>query len=170
MLSAETASGQYPNEAVRTMARIIVEAERSGDIYSRHRMTSPMPGSVVDAIESSAARIAEQTGAVAIAAITHSGMAAKTLAKYRPETPVIAIMDNEDAIRRLAFVWGVQGALIPKIVGTDDLFAMVEQVLQENHWAEDEDLIVVTAGVPTLRRGTTNMVKVHRIGALHGRP
>jgi pyruvate kinase len=133
-------------------------------------MTSPMPGSVVDAIESSAARIAEQTGAVAIAAITHSGMAAKTLAKYRPETPVIAIMDNEDAIRRLAFVWGVQGALIPKIVGTDDLFAMVEQVLQENHWAEDEDLIVVTAGVPTLRRGTTNMVKVHRIGALHGRP
>jgi pyruvate kinase len=170
MLSAETASGEYPNESVRTMNRIIVEAERSGEIYSRHRKAMPMPGSVVDAVESSAALIAEQVGAVVIATLTHSGMAAKTLAKYRPETPVIAIMDNEAAIRRLAFVWGVHGALIPKIVGTDDLFAMVEKVLQENHWAELEDLVVVTAGVPTLRRGTTNMVKVHRVGAIHGRP
>lgn len=170
MLSAETASGQYPVESVRVMSRIIVESERSIENYNRHRTIYPMPGSVVDAIENSAAQIANQVGAVAIACLTHSGMAARTLAKYRPEAPIVAIMDNETNLRRLAFVWGVRGALIPKIVATDDLFAMVEKVLQENHWAEMEDVVVVTAGVPTLRRGTTNMVKVHKVGTPSERP
>lgn len=170
MLSAESASGQYPREAVATMTRIILEAERSRDQYSRHSEVHPMPGSVVDAIEASAATIAYQVGASAIACLTHSGMAARTLAKYRPEPPIVAIMDNEQMLRRLAFVWGVRGTLIPKIVSTDDLFAMVENVLLQNSWAENDDLVVVTAGVPTLQRGTTNMVKVHRIGVSGGRP
>ncbi len=169
MLSAETASGQYPRETVRTMNRIILEAERARDQYSRHREIHPMPGSVVDAIEASASSIAYQVGATAIACLTHSGMAARTLAKYRPEPPIVAIMDNEQMLRRLAFVWGVRGVVIPKIVSTDDLFAMVEKVLTDNGWAENEDLVVVTAGVPTLRRGTTNMVKVHRIGGVSDR-
>jgi len=169
MLSGETANGKYPFEAVRTMSRIVMEAERSMDAYSRHRQVDPQPGSIVDAVEHAAAVMAKQVGATAIACLTHSGMAAKTLAKYRPETPIIAIMDNEAMLRRLQFMWGVRGALIPKIVATDDLFSMVEKVLQDNHFAEREDLIVVTAGVPTLRRGTTNMVKVHRIGATHER-
>jgi pyruvate kinase len=170
MLSGETASGEYPRETVRTMARIILEAERTKDVYTRHPDIFPMPGSVVDAIESSAAQIAEQVGAVAIACLTHSGMAARTLAKYRPSSPIVAIMDNEVMLRRLSLVWGVRGATIPKIVSTDDLFAMVENVLRSNDWAQAEDLIVVTAGIPTLRRGTTNMVKVHRVGAQVERP
>jgi pyruvate kinase len=170
MLSGETASGQYPLETVQTMARIVLEAERMKDAYSRHPEISPMPGSVVDAIESSAALISEQVGAVAIACLTHSGMAARTLAKYRPHSPIVAIMDNEVMLRRLSVVWGVRGAVIPKIVATDDLFSMVEKVLKQHGWADSEDLIVVTAGVPTLRRGTTNMVKVHRIGVQADRP
>lgn len=164
MLSAESASGQYPVEAVSTMARIIEEAETAMDSYSRHRNLLPIPGSVVDAIEHSAAKMAQQVGAVAIACLTHSGMAARTLAKYRPESPIVAIMDDESELRRLGFVWGVRGDVISKIVGTDDIFSMVEKVLQDNKWASAEDLIVMTAGVPTLRRGTTNMVKIHRIG------
>jgi pyruvate kinase len=164
MLSGETASGQYPVETVATMARIVVEAESAMDSYSRHRTILPVPGSVVDAIEHSAAAMAQGVGAVAIACLTHSGMAARTLAKYRPDAPVVAIMDDEVMIRRLGFVWGVRGAIIPKIVGTDDLFAMVEAVLQKHGWAEAEDLVVVTAGIPTLRRGTTNMVKIHKMG------
>jgi len=163
MLSAETASGQYPTEAVGTMSRIILEAERNTSQYSRHSNVFPVAGSIVNSIEKSAAAISEQVGAVAIACITHSGMAARTLAKYRPEAPIVAILDKESILRRLAFVWGVRGELIPKIVATDDLFAMVENVLKSNQWANAEDLVVVTAGVPTLRRGTTNMVKVHRI-------
>jgi pyruvate kinase len=169
MLSGETASGDYPLETVETMVRIILEAERAAQQYSRHIPTPPLAGSVVEAIEHSAAQMAEQVGAVAIACLTHSGMAAKTLAKFRPMTPIVAILDNEDMLRRLQFVWGVRCVLIPKIVATDDLFAMVEKVLQKEGWAEAKDLVVVTAGVPTLRRGTTNMVKVHRIGVKHER-
>ena len=165
MLSAESASGKYPFESVRTMARIILEAERVKENYTHTREAPLMAGSVVDAIEHSAAQIARQVGAVSIACLTHSGMAARTLAKYRPSAPIVAIMDNEENLRKLSFVWGVRGVVIPKIVATDDLFAMVEKVLQANDWAEPEDLVVVTAGIPTLRRGTTNMVKVHRIGA-----
>ena len=165
MLSGETASGQYPVETVSTMVKIILEAERSRDLYSRHHEIFPMPGSVVDSIQSSAAMIASQVGAVAIACLTHSGLAARTLAKYRPEPPIYAIMDKEENLRRLAFVWGVRGAVIPKLVATDDLFTMVETVMKQNEWAQAEDPIVVTAGIPTLRRGTTNMVKVHRISS-----
>ncbi len=164
MLSGETASGSYPRETVETMARIILEAERTHSLYSRHTEVLPMPGSIVNAIESSAAQIAEQVGAVAIVCLTHSGMAARALAKYRPDAPIVAILDNETMLRRLSLVWGIRGEIIPKIVATDDLFAMVESVLSKNGWAEADDLVVVTAGVPTLRRGTTNMVKVHRMG------
>ena len=165
MLSGETASGDYPLEAVETMARIILESELARDLYSGPRDILPMPGSVVESIEFSASRIANHVGAVAIACLTHSGMAARVLAKYRPDTPIVAIMDNEEALRRLSFVWGIRGVVIPKIVSTDDLFSMVEKVLITHGWAQAEDLIVVTAGVPTLRRGTTNMVKVHQVAA-----
>jgi pyruvate kinase len=165
MLSAETASGDYPVEAVRTMARIILESERSRDLHTGPKDNLPTAGSIVESIEFSASRIASHVGAVAIAPLTHSGMAARALAKYRPETPIVAILDNPTMQRKLSFVWGVKSVLIPQLVGTDDLFAMVEKVLIEAHRAQPEDLVVVTAGVPTLRRGTTNMVKVHRIGA-----
>ncbi|MFZ9595872.1 MAG: pyruvate kinase [Bdellovibrionia bacterium] len=169
MLSGETASGQYAREAVSTMSRIVLEAERTKNAYSRHSKRALPRTSIVDAIESSAAHIAQQVNAVAIACLTHSGMAARTLAKYRPETPIVAIVDKESILARLAFVWGVRGIVIPKLVATDDLFAMVESVLKAHHWAGAEDLVVVTAGIPTLRRGTTNMVKVHRLGANLGR-
>ena len=170
MLSGETASGEYPVEAVQTMSRIILEAERS--IYSNYRLPTevlPMSGSVVESIEFSASRIAHHVDAVAIASLTHSGTAARTLARFRPGTPIVAIMDDEATLRKLCFVWGVRGVMIPEILGTDDLFQMVESTLVANNWAQAEDLIVVTAGIPTLRRGTTNMVKVHKVGAARDR-
>jgi pyruvate kinase len=162
MLSAESASGEYPVEAVETMARIILEAE-SEEQYSVHQNLIPVSGSIVDSIEFSASRIATHVGATAIACLTHSGTAARTLAKYRPQIPIVAIMDNEASLRKLAFVWGVDGVLIPELVATDDLFGMVGRVLVENHRAEEDDLIVVTAGTPSLGRGTTNTIKVHQI-------
>ena len=113
--------------------------------------------------------MAEAVDARVIACLTHSGMAARTLANFRPQQPIVAIMDHEEQLRRLAFTWGVRGTLIPKILATDDLFAMVEKVLRTESLADKGDLIVVTAGIPTLRRGTTNMVKIHKVGASLGR-
>ncbi|MCM2321973.1 MAG: pyruvate kinase [Oligoflexia bacterium] len=169
MLSGETASGSYPAEAVRTMSRIAIEAETAREMNSTRADIQPLPGSTVDAIEHSAAMIARHVGAVAIACITHTGSAVRTLSRYRPETPIVAIMDNEAVLRRLSLSWGVRGVLVPKIGSTDDLFTMVETSLLAQGWAEPEDLVVITAGIPTLRRGTTNMAKVHRIGPHLGR-
>jgi pyruvate kinase len=170
MLSGETAAGKYPLEAVRMMSKIILGAQDSLAEYTTRPQVQPLPGSAVDSIEYSASKIAFHVGASAVACLTHSGMAARTLSKYRPETPIVAIMDSAESLRKLSFVWGVQGVIIPKILATDDLFAMVEKVLTEAGLAHDGDWIVVTAGVPTLRRGTTNMVKVHQIGAPIERP
>ncbi|MEN9723180.1 MAG: pyruvate kinase [Pseudomonadota bacterium] len=164
MLSGETASGQYPIETVEVMSRIIEDAEQNKGFYTSREIL-PLSGSIVESIEFSASRIANHVGAVAIACLTHSGIAARALAKYRPYTPIVAIMDNERQLRRLAFVWGVRGVIIPKIVATDDLFAMVDNTLLGHQLAQNDDFVVVTAGIPTLRRGTTNMIKVHKIGA-----
>jgi pyruvate kinase len=74
-------------------------------------------------------------------------------------------MDNEESLRKMAFNWGVKCILIPKIVATDDIFGMIEKVLMDSGLAQLSDLVVVTAGIPTLGRGTTNTVKVHKMGA-----
>ena len=145
------------------MSRIILEAESEIGKYSVHEQLTPISGSVVESIEYSASKIASHVGAAAIACLTHSGTAARTLAKYRPEIPIVAIMDNEASLRKLAFVWGVSGVLIPELVATDDLFGMVSRVLLDNHRVEEDDFIVVTAGVPSLGRGTTNTIKVHQV-------
>ncbi|MCM0606679.1 MAG: pyruvate kinase [Xanthomonadaceae bacterium] len=166
MLSAETASGQYPLEAVAMMSKVILEAEQFRRQYSRSPDLVPMTGSVVESIEFSASRIADHVGAASIACMTHSGVAARSLSKFRPLRPIVAITDNEEAMRKLAFVWGVQSVLIPDIVSTEDVFETVEKVMKSHKWAEIDDYVVVTAGIPTLRRGTTNMIKVHKMGSL----
>ena len=124
---------------------------------------------IVDSIEFSASRIAHHVSAVAIACITHSGRAAQSLSKFRPDKPIVAIMDREEALRQLAFYWGVRGILIPKIEMTDNIFTEIEVLFKSRNWVTEGDLIVVTAGIPTLKRGTTNTVKVHRVGVLESR-
>jgi pyruvate kinase len=164
MLSGETASGEYPVETVQTMTKIIKGAEEASQ-YSKHPQVQPTHASVVDSIEYSAAKIAHHVGASSIVCMTHSGTAARTLAKYRPSTPIVALTENEDVLRKLSFTWGVHGCPITEFAPTDDLFSLIEKVMKENDLAHDDDLIVITAGVPSLRRGTTNMIKVHRMGS-----
>jgi pyruvate kinase len=127
---------------------------------------TPVSGSVVESIMYSAAKVAEHVGAVAVACITHTGTAVRTLAKYRPKIPIIAIMDNPASLRKLAFVWGVEGIVIPAIVPTDDLWTYAANILQASGRAEPDDMVLITAGVPSLGRGTTNAVKVHRVTPL----
>jgi len=165
MLSGETASGSYPVEAVKMMSNVIIGAEQQGGQFSIHQEVLPIPGSIVDSIEFSAARIAHHVGARSIACVTRTGQAARTVAKYRPQTQIIAISDDEAMLRKLGFVWGVSGELIPEITSTDDVIETVETVMMDHGRVAIDDTIVITAGVPTLRRGTTNMIKVHRVGA-----
>jgi pyruvate kinase len=159
MLSGETATGKYPVEAVKTMAQIILEAEKTP--YTAPTRTS---NSTVEAIEKSAAQIALDIQAKAIACFTHSGQAAITLAKYRPKTPIVAITDQASILRRLSAVWGIRGIVIPKLAPTDALLELIIRALKDHGWVKDRDQIVITAGIPTLKRATTNMIQVHRIG------
>lgn len=163
MLSGETASGKHPVEAVKVMQKIIQEAEKNIAAFSRHKEQLPVRGSVVDSIAFSASRIANHVDARCIACLTHTGKAALTLSRFRPERPIIAVMDREENLRKLALVWGIEGILIPQIVSTDDVFRMMEKALLKHDLVVSGDSVVITAGVPTLRRGTTNMIKVHKI-------
>ena len=160
MLSAETASGNYALESVATMDRIIRAAESA---HYRRTATPPIWGSAVDAIECSAALIGERLEAKAIVCLTHTGAAARALARYRPSVPIIAITDQQQQLRRLGLVWGVSGITIAQLVPTDDLFGVVGRALLEKGAVALGDTIVVTAGIPTLQRGTTNMVKIHTV-------
>ncbi len=164
MLSGETASGHYPIEAVQVMVKIIKSLESEVDDLQLRPGQLPLPGSVIDSIEYSASKIANHVDAKAIACISRSGVAARALAKYRPAKPLIAILSDPPVLRKMAFVWGVQGILAPEMMPTDDSFDRVEKILLEQGWVENQDYLVITAGIPTLERGTTNTIKVHQVG------
>jgi len=164
MLSGETSVGKYVVDVVRTMDSIIRRAEEE------YRDRLDLPDEISDEINSvfkalgrSACVLAKQIGAAAIVPITHSGETAKTIAKYRPFGKIIAITGREKIRRRLNLVWGVRSILIEKIADTDTTFETIHQELLKSEYVKRGDYIVMTAGLPLMARGTTNMVKVEKI-------
>jgi pyruvate kinase len=163
MLSQETAIGQYPVEAVATMARIAQEAEATP------YLAAPPPPAVgmldVPATVCRAAvQVASDLGASAIVAFTESGASARYVSRFRPRTPIIGLTTSEAARRRMALYWGVETAS-PLSVGTQVrgmIDAADERIIQEGLLARG-DLAVVVAGSPG-GRGGTNRVLVHRVG------
>ena len=168
MLSAESASGQYPVEAVSTMNRI-AEACESDQIYwsiiTAQRNTPQATGS--DAIAAGAHRIAETLAVKAMAAWTFSGSTAFRLARERPNSTVIALTPNINTARRLALVWGVHPIRTKDASNVDDMaFRACKFALREG-FAELGDRIIIVAGVPFGTPGATNMVRVAFISAEH---
>jgi pyruvate kinase len=191
MLSAETAVGKYPVKAVRMMGRIIEAAEgsrsfRAGPVgglrgeaaggavmgtvasgrsasESGARPGSAAAADVPDAIADAAYRAARDLGAAAIAVFTESGGTARVVSKYRPMTPIYAFSPVESVRRRLALLWGVRPRAVEELPGTDDMVERVAAVLVREGAARKGDLIVVTAGTPVGRPGSTNFLKVHRV-------
>jgi pyruvate kinase len=163
MLSQETAIGQFPVEAVATMARIAREAEATP------YLSAPPPPAVgkldVPATVCRAAvQIATDLGARAIVAFTESGATARYVSRFRPRTPIIGLTTSETARRRMALFWGVETAA-PLPVGTQvrGMIAEADQRILEEGLLAPGDLIVVVAGSPG-GRGGTNRVLVHRVG------
>jgi pyruvate kinase len=163
MLSQETAVGQYPVEAVATMARIAREAEATP------YLSAPPPPAVgkldVPATVCRAAvQVATDLGARAIVAFTESGATARYVSRFRPRTPIIGLTTSETARRRMALFWGVETAA-PLPVGTQ-VRGMIDEAdtrIVEEGLLDPGDLIVVVAGSPG-GRGGTNRVLVHRVG------
>ena len=169
MLSAESAAGQYPREAVATMSRIAEEVETDTvyrTIINAQRADAPNP-TPADAIAAAARDVAQTLGAKAICAWTHSGATALRIARERPVSPVVALTPISDTARRLALVWGVHA------VQTRDASDVEDMVQRACEHARIEgfggakganDRIVIVAGMPFGSPGATNMIRIALVG------
>jgi pyruvate kinase len=161
MLSAETAAGQYPLEAVAMMDRIVTRVEQDFGWRTLMDASRPAPdGSVSAAISAAACQVARSTAAKAVAAFTSSGATALRISRERPSQPILAIVTSEASARRLAVAWGVHA------VPTEDARTMTEAVGRASKLARAEglaeagDTIVVAAGIPFGQAGSTNSLRV----------
>lgn len=167
MLSGETSVGRFPVETVATMDQIVRRAESEPGLPLRESIgPSPSIAIVPDAIARAAVVLADQVGARAIIAMTHTGGTALAVSRYRPTARILAVTDQEAVMRKLNLVWGVRGMLIPDFVkDSDAAFKRVTQELLRSGYVKAGDLIVFTAGLPFWTRGATNTITVERVSA-----
>ena len=165
MLSGETAAGAYPVEAVQTMAKIAVSAEEAQD-YKKllSDRTKSTQTNMVTAIGVSVAHTALNLKCKAIVAATESGHTANMIAKYRPHANIVAVTPYEHVARQLNLVWGVNPIVKEAERDTDELLNTSVMATLEKGYANEGDLIIITAGVPAGRAGTTNLMKLHVVG------
>ena len=164
MLSGETAGGAYPVQALEAMARVVEETERAIRYWERFRKRRlPELITVDDAITHSACLTAMDLGAGAILAPTYTGHTARMIARFRPQCPVAALTQWEHVRRRLSICWGIVPLLAGEAKTTDQLFQQSAQTAVEQGLAQRGEVVVITAGVPLGRAGSTNLVKAHTI-------
>jgi pyruvate kinase len=162
MLSAETASGKYPVEAVEMMARIIEEAEKSITEFPRPSMQEQLK--VPETVAELVCHASRELHMKLIAVFTHSGFTARLVSRYRPLVPIIAFSPEAATRRRMALIWGVMPAEIKNLHKIDSLAAISENRLLEEKLVRKGDVIGIVAGTPMGIRGTTNFMKFHVIG------
>ena len=164
MLSGETAIGVHPLEAVATMAAIAQRAEGAlpYDLLLRER-SRERATETGEAIALAACEAAEAVGAAAIVASTDSGSTARRVSRFRPRRPIVAVTHTPSTYRQLALVWGVRPVLVEPVADLDALVARGVRAAVDLGVARPGELIVVTAGFPVGRPGTTNFLKVVRI-------
>ena len=165
MLSGETSVGAYPVEAVAMMTRIINNIEthaattRMGEAWIAQQDRSHQ-----NALGRAACVLAEQIGAAAIVAVTQTGSTARIVARYRPNTPIVAVTTSPATLRRLNLVWGVHGVLAEQMQqDSDTTLRAVEATLLEEGILRSGDPYVLIAGQPLFAGGGTNMIKVEKI-------
>ena len=174
MLSGETAIGKYPVQTVQMMARIIETAEASMELappilnaHAPHISTGlDASRSFSDAIGQAAAAVSAAVSPKAIVAFTQSGATARLISKRRPRTPIIAFTPSERICRQLCLCWGVEPRQITLIDDTDRMVAEVEARLLAEGNVRVGDTLVILAGAPITARAETNLLKLHRIGAV----
>ncbi|MEG0294729.1 pyruvate kinase [Enterococcus sp.] len=165
MLSGESANGDYPVEAVATMARIDQEAERSMLKLGNYQINQFDNSDVTETIGLAVARAAKNLGVKCIVAATESGYTAKMISKYRPDANILAVTFDERTKRSLTLNWGVHPTVAEKPSTTDEMFDLASKKAVELGFATEGDLILITAGVPVGERGTTNVMKIQLIGS-----
>jgi pyruvate kinase len=164
MLSAESAAGQNPREAVNMMDRIIARVERDEDWRRGIDAKRPEPEkSSADAIAAAACQVAHTIGALAIVAFTKSGSTALRVAREKPHCPVVGLTTSITTARRLAAVWGVHASLTGEVHSMTEATANAVKIARVEGFAKKGEEIVVVAGVPFGQPGTTNALRVAKI-------
>ncbi|WP_410511982.1 pyruvate kinase [Paenibacillus sp. BR2-3] len=164
MLSGETAAGKYPVESVLTMSRIAEKAESAlnhREIFMKQQIAQET--TVTEAISQSVAISALDLNAKAIISSTVTGHTARVVSKYRPKSPIIAVTTQERTMRQLALVWGVTPVHGLEASSTDELLETAIKGGVDSGLVKGGDLVVITAGIPLGRSGSTNLVKVAQI-------
>ena len=162
MLSGETAAGDYPVEALKTMSAIAERTEK--EEHYRPQRHAEIQISVSDATAHAACLTAKDVNAAAIVTVSESGNTARLLSKYRPKQPIIACVMDEQVQRQLSLSWGITSLLMGPAHSTDELIEMSTALAEKNGYLHNGELTVVTAGVPVGVSGTTNMIKIHMVG------
>lgn len=162
MLSGETSVGQYPVQAVETMARIVDNTEEHG--LAQIEQIDWEPHTTSGVIAKAAVEIAERTEAKYLVAFTQSGDSARRLSRLRSRIPMIAFTPLESTRQELVLTWGLETFQVPTVDHTDDMIRQVDKALSELGRVEEGDRVVIIAGSPPGVAGTTNMVRVRRIG------
>ncbi|HEX2988018.1 MAG TPA: pyruvate kinase [Chloroflexota bacterium] len=165
MLSGETAAGAYPLEAVATMARI-AETTDEALPYDRlmRRTSANRMCNVTDAIGQATCEMAYELKAAAIITSTESGFTARMVARHRPPVRIIAATPSERTLRQLALVWGVHPHLTDSFNSTEDMIRQVVTLAMHEESVIEGDLVVITAGLPLMAKGRTNLLKLHVVG------
>ena len=162
MLSGETAAGDYPVEALKTMSAIAERTEN--EEHYRSQRHAEIQISVSDATAHAACLTAKDVNAAAIVTVSESGNTARLLSKYRPKQPIIACVMDEQVQRQLSLSWGITPLMMSLAHSTDELIEMSTALAEKNGYLHNGELAVVTAGVPVGVSGTTNMIKIHMVG------
>jgi pyruvate kinase len=164
MLSAETSLGKYPVESVAFMTRIAAETETS--IRNRGYQeppADPEPGNA-EIVANAAYRAAREAKASAVIVFTSSGSSARLVSRYRPPVPIYAFTPNTTVARQLAVNYGITAILAPVVGSFDQMMAQMDSTLLERGYAKQGDAVVFVAGQPIGRAGSTNLMKLHRVG------
>jgi pyruvate kinase len=166
MLSAETASGKYPREAVAIMARIVAEAESSMETLPRRRQHKHL--SISETICEAAAHAAQDLEMKAITVYTESGATARLISKYRPNAPIYAFAASRSVCSRLNLLWGVQPVMARMEINAEEMAQNSERLLLERQAVQPGDVIAIVAGTRTAATGSTNFMRLHVVGANEG--
>ena len=160
MLSGETAGGKYPLEALTAMVNIVEEAEQSIHYWRQIEKRRVIPASNInDAITHTCCLTAKDLEAKAILAATNSGRTARMICRFRPACPVAALTMHEKVRRQLAICWGVIPFLTGEVTSTDRIFSLSAEVALKERLVQNGDTVVITAGVPLGKSGSTNLIK-----------
>ena len=164
MLSGETAGGKYPVEALTAMVGIVTETESAIDYWKQFQKQRVLPASNInDAITHTCCLTAKDLDAKAILTATSSGRSARMICRFRPACPIAALTMHEKVRRQLNISWGVTPFLTGEVTSTDRIFSLSAEVALKERLVQNGDTVVIPAGVPLGKSGSTNLIKAQII-------